>query len=175
VRVVRVRAELYGIGLALHMYADDHQGRVPPVRVNCNSDLAEHWCPLPVELSQDGYLPHSKQAGREANLEDLFHPGHTYKYAAPGPMRVNGMPSGNYALWVPDSFPDLNGATGTRYTDPQRSPVRWVVWSLGPRPGSPKSHGIGAPLSSRTWYTHTGDSGVILRFASREGVQFSSP
>ncbi|MCZ7641278.1 MAG: type II secretion system GspH family protein [Verrucomicrobia bacterium] len=36
-RVIKVHAELYGIGIALQMYSDDYAGRVPPVRVNCNS------------------------------------------------------------------------------------------------------------------------------------------
>ena len=42
--VTRVRAELYGIGLALEMYSTDYAGKLPPVRVNCNSDLLTHWC-----------------------------------------------------------------------------------------------------------------------------------
>jgi type II secretory pathway pseudopilin PulG len=174
-KVVRVKAELYGIGLALHMYADDHDGRVPPVRVNCNSDLVEHWCQLPPELSQQRYLPRSAEAGREANLEDVFDPGHTYKYAAPGPLLLNGAPSGDYGLWVPTHFPNLDGEAGQRHTHPRTSPVRWVVWSLGPEPRSAKSHLTGAPMTSRSWYRHTGDSGVIMRYATREGVEFSSP
>jgi len=53
--------------------------------------------------------------------------------------------------------------------------VRWVVWSLGPKPNSPKSLGTYAPLSSDDWYRRTGDSGVIVRFADRYGTQFNSP
>ena len=83
-----------GIGMALHMYADDHGGRVPPVRENCNTDLREHWCQLPVELAEGRYLPHSDLGGREANLEDPFDVGHTYKYAAPEPLILNGEPAG---------------------------------------------------------------------------------
>jgi prepilin-type N-terminal cleavage/methylation domain-containing protein len=174
-RVIKVHAELYGIGLALQMYSDDHAGRVPPVRVNCNSDLSEHWCQLPVELSEQRYLPRSQKAGRQADLEDPFAQGHTYKYAAPGPQLLNGDPVGNYELWVPDTFPELDGKSGSYYGDPKTSPVKWVVWSLGPRWPSQKSQSSKAPLSASTWYRHSGDSGVIMRMADREGFQISSP
>jgi prepilin-type N-terminal cleavage/methylation domain-containing protein len=174
-KVIRVRGELYNIGLALEMYSEDHAGKVPPVRVNCNSDLASHWCELPVELANEHYLPHRNQGGLEADLEDVFNPGHTYKYAAPGPELLNGVPAGNYSLWVPTNAPaDMSGG-GKYFTDPKISPVRWVVWSLGPRPNSPQSLGTYAPLSSDDWYRRTGDGGVIVRFADRNGTQFTSP
>lgn len=174
-RVIKVHSELYGIGLALEMYSMDNDGAVPPVRVNCNTDLASHWCQLPVELARDGYLPKSSQGGREANLEDVFNPGHTYKYAAPGPQYLNNDPFGNYSLWVPDSYPDLSGDTGKYYSDPKKSPVRWVVWSMGPKPTSKKSQSARAPVSKQTWYMKTGDSGVIVRLATRDGIQIKSP
>jgi len=174
-RVVKVHAELYGIGLALQMYGDDHAGRVPPVRVNCNSDLATHWCQLPVELSEQRYLPRSARAGREADLEDPFARGHTYKYAAPGPQLLNGDPVGNYELWVPRDFPALDGDEGEYHRDPATSPVRWVVWSQGPRPDGAKAQSSHAPMSARTWYRRAGDDGVIARFAERDGLQRKSP
>lgn len=173
-KVARVRGELYNIGLALDMYSTDYAGKVPPVRVNCNSDLATHWCELPVELASEHYLPHGNQAGLEADMEDVFNPGHTYKYAAPGPQLLNGTPTANYALWVPTNTPDMNGG-GAYFTDPKSSPVRWAVWTLGPRPNSAKSLGTYAPLSSDDWYRRAGDGGVIVRFADRYGTQFSSP
>ncbi|HNW06721.1 MAG TPA: prepilin-type N-terminal cleavage/methylation domain-containing protein [Verrucomicrobiota bacterium] len=173
--VAKVHAELYGIGLALQMYADDHGGRVPPVRENCNNNLRDHWCQLPGELSESRYLPRSGEDGREANLEDPFSPGHTYKYAAPGPLLLNGEPAGNYALWVPTNFPNLKSDHGKFYSQPAESPVRWVLWSLGPRPRSPRSQSSHAPMSQLTWYQRTGDDGVIVRFANRDGMQFKSP
>lgn len=174
-KVVKVHAELFGIGMALHMYADDYDGRVPPVRVNCNSDFREHWCQLPIELAEQGYLAHSHEIGREANLEDPFDPGHTYKYAAPGPQLLNGELMGNYSLWVPTNYPDLNSDSGARHSLPAESPVRWVVWSLGPRPDNDKSQSSHAPMSAFTWYKRAGDEGVIVRFADRDGLQFKSP
>ncbi len=174
-KVARVHAELRGIGLGLDMYSSDHDGQLPPVRVNCNSDLATHWCQLPIELSRDRYLPRGNDPGREANMEDLFDPGHTYKYAAPGPQLLNGESMGNYALWVPESFPEMNGENGKYHSDPKSSPVRWAVWSLGPRPNSKRSQGAHAPLSCESWYRRTGSDGVIVRYADRGGTQFKSP
>jgi len=174
-KVTRVRGELYGIGLALEMYSEDHANNLPPVRVNCNSDLSSHWCELPVELANERYLPHSNQGGLEADLEDVFNPGHTYKYAAPGPQLLNGAAAGNYSLWVPTNAPTDMAGGGKYFTDPKISPVHWVVWSLGPQPNSPKSLGTYAPLSSDDWYRHAGDGGVIVRFADHNGTQYTSP
>jgi len=174
-KVTRVRGELYNIGLALEMYSTDYAGKLPPVRVNCNSDLMTHWCELPVELANEHYLPHRNQGGLEADLEDVFNPDHTYKYAAPGPELLNGSPAGDYRLWVPTNFPgNLGGSSGQYYTNPKTSPVRWIVWSLGPQPNSSKSLGTYAPMSSDTWYHQAGDSGVITRYADRNGTQFIS-
>jgi prepilin-type N-terminal cleavage/methylation domain-containing protein len=174
-KVTRVRGELNNLGLALDMYSTDYAGILPPVRVNCNTDLETHWCELPVELAALHYLAGSQKAGCNADLEDVFNPDHTYKYAAPGPELLNGSAAGNYSLWVPTNFPaNFGGSSGQYYTNPKISPVKWVVWSLGPQPNSPKSLGTYAPMSSDTWYHQAGDSGVIARFADRNGTQFSS-
>jgi prepilin-type N-terminal cleavage/methylation domain-containing protein len=174
-KVAKVHGELYGIGLALHMYTEDCDGKVPPVRENCNNDLREHWCQLPPELSEARYLPRSYAGGREANIEDPFNPGHTYKYAAPGPLLLNDELAGNYALWVPTNFPNLKSQYGRFYATPSESPVRWVIWSLGPKPQSARSQSPHAPMSELTWYKRTGSDGVIVRFATREGNQVKSP
>jgi prepilin-type N-terminal cleavage/methylation domain-containing protein len=172
--VTRVHAELYGIGMALEMYAADNAGKVPPVRVNCNSDLASHWCELPLELARDHYLAGSDKAGCEADLEDVFNPDHTYKYAAPGPQLLNGSSAGTYQLWSPTNAPNDMSGGGKYFTEPKISPVKWVVWSLGPQPNSKKTLSTHAPTSSDSWYRRTGDSGVIIRFADRNGTQFTS-
>ena len=173
-KVARVRAELNALGLAFDMYAADYSGRVPPVRNNCNTDLASHWCELPVELANEHYLPHRNQGGLEADLEDVFNPEHTYKYAAPGPQLLNGAPAGNYSLWVPTNAPlDMTGS-GKYFTNAITSPVRWVIWSLGPQPNSARTQNTYAPLTSDSWYNRTGGGGVIARFADHNGTQFSS-
>jgi prepilin-type N-terminal cleavage/methylation domain-containing protein len=174
-KVAKVHAELYGAGLALQMYSDDNDGRLPPVRVDCNTDLADHWCQFPVELAEQGYLPRSDRPGMAAKMEDVFNPGHTYKYAAPGPQLLNDSPGGNFKLWVPDDFPDCATNSGRYHSGLETSPVRWVVWSLGPRPQSPKSQDSRSPMARSSWYRRTGDSGVILRFATQEGTQMKAP
>jgi prepilin-type N-terminal cleavage/methylation domain-containing protein len=174
-KAAKVHAELYGLGLALQMYSDDHEEQLPPVRVDCNTDLADHWCQFPVELALSGYLPKSNRPGMAANMEDIFNPGHTYKYAAPGPQLLNDSPGGNFKLWVPNDFPQCATNAGRWVTNPAESPVRWVVWSMGPRPNSPKSQAPRAPLAATSWYRHAGDSGILLRFATRDGLQIKSP
>ncbi len=174
-RVARVHAELYGVGLALEMYADDHEGQLPPVRINCNSDLSSHWCQFPVELADAGYLARGPDGGMAANMEDAFNPGHTYKYAAPGPSILNDTPNGNYKLWVPDDFPECATNAGRYYSSPADAPLRWVLWSMGPRPESARTRDARAPVAEGSWYRRTGDGGVIARIATREGMQFKTP
>ena len=174
-KVARVHAELRGIGLALDMYGSDNEGRVPPVRVNCNTDLAEHWCELPVELAEGHYLARSAKAGCEADLEDLFSTDHTYKYDAPGPLIINGSSPGTRQIWVPTKAPlDMSGS-GAYFNDPKTSPVRWMVWSLGPQPTSKKTQMSHSPLTSDSWYHKTGEGGVIVLYAGRDGTQYQSP
>jgi type II secretory pathway pseudopilin PulG len=174
-KVAKVHAELYGVGLALQMYADDNEGGLPPVRVDCNTDLADHWCQFPVELAEQGYLPRGGRPGMAANMEDVFRPGHTYKYAAPGPQLLNDSPGGRFKLWVPDDFPRCGTSEGRYYSDPDESPVAWVVWSVGPRPQSPRSQDTHAPMAGSSWYRRVGDGGVIARFADRDGLQMKVP
>jgi hypothetical protein len=110
----------------------------------------------------------------DADLQDVFNPGHTYKYAAPGPQLLNGRPTANYELWEPTNLAAMSGG-GQYFTDPKLSPIRWVVWSLGPQPDSPKSQDDYAPLNRESWYTHAGDTGVIALYAVPDGTQFKTP
>ncbi len=174
-KVAKVHAELYGVGLALEMYSDDHEGQLPPVRVDCNTDLSTHWCQFPIELATDGYLPRGDKPGLAANMEDVFNRGHSYKYATPGPQLLNGSSGGNFRLWVPDDFPMCATNSGKYYSTREGSPARWVVWSLGPKPDSAKTQDDHAPLTGASWYRRTRDSGVIARMSTREGVQLKTP
>ena len=174
-KVTRAHGELYGVGLALEMYSEDNQGKLPPVRVNCNSDLATHWCEFPVELAEQHYLGRSDKPGMAANMEDVFNPEHTYKYAAPGPQILNDSPGGNFKLWVPSDSPTCASSNGQYYSTQKDSPVRWVIWSLGPQPNSAKTQDERAPMASRSWYRRAGEGGVIARFATRDGMQVKSP
>jgi len=172
-KVTRVHQELQGIGLALEMYSEDNAAKLPPVRVNCNTDLATHWCQLPLELAD--YLGHGNQPGMAANMQDLFNPAHTYKYGAPGPEFLNGAPAANYQLWVPDDAPTCTSTNGQYYSNPKDSPVRWVIWSLGPWPDSPQSLDEYAPMAARSWYRRARGGGIIARFQTRDGIQYKTP
>ena len=108
-------------------------------------------------------------------MEDVFNPGHTYKYATPGPCFLNDSPGADFKLWVPGDFASADSNSGSYYSSRADSPVRWVVWSLGPRPNSTRSQDTHAPLAGSSWYRRTGDSGVIVRFATRDGTQIQKP
>lgn len=173
--VVRVKAELNQISLALMMYTEDHENVPPPVHINCNSDMSEHWCELPPELSEQKYLPRSDKKGMKSNMEDLFNRGHTYKYAAPGPCFMNGSPGGDYQLWIPKDFPISKSDEGEYYSSQKNSPLRWVIWSMGPRPNSPESQHSRAPLIAESWYQRTGGGGVIMQGQLKNEQIIKSP
>lgn len=172
--VARVYSDLRQIDIALEQYALDH-GRYPPVRVSCNTDQREHWCELPRELAEGGYLPPGRQAGLSTWMEDPFNPGHTYKYVSPGPYFMNGdpMPEG-FAVYIPDDFPVCRSPSGRYYSNAD-APLAWAVWSLGPRQSKEKALHSRAPVAAFTWYTKTGDNGVIARIAPRDGTTFQTP
>lgn len=174
-KVAKVHAELYGVGLTLEMYSDDHDGQLPPVRVNCNTDLSTHWCQFPIELAEAGYLARGDKPGMAANIEDVFNPGHTYKYATPGPQILNDSPGGNYRLWVPNDFPQCATNGGRYYSTRAESPARWVLWSMGPKPQGEKALDSRAPIAANSWYRRAGDGGVIARMATKDGIQFKTP
>ena len=174
-KVTKVQVELNGVGLALEMYSEDNASRLPPVRVNCNSDLVTHWCQFPVELVEQRYLGRNSRPGMTASMEDVFNPSHTYKYAAPGPQLLNGVPGGNFQLWVPDDLPNCTSTNGQYYSTQRDSSVRWVIWSLGPKPNSAQSQDERAPMAAQSWYRRTGQGGIIGRFQTRSGAQFKTP
>lgn len=174
-KAARVHGELYCVGFALEMYSDEHAGELPPVRVNCNTDLSSHWCQFPDELVLKGYLGRGSKPGMAANMEDVFNPGHTYKYASPGPQLLNDAPGGHFKVWAPDDFPASVTNSGRYYSTRAESPVRWVIWSVGPRPNSPRTMDPHAPVAGSSWYRRAGEGGVIARLATKEGMQFKTP
>ena len=88
---------------------------------------------------------------------------------------LNDTPGGNYKLWVPFDFPECATNAGQYYFTQLESPVRWVIWSMGPKPGGPKALDSRAPMAARSWYRKTGQGGVIARMATREGMQIKTP
>ena len=183
-RIAKVRAELRGVATSLECY-ESMEKAIPPVRVDCNADMLGHEFQLPVELAEGGYLPAGADLQRMVAVEDPFNADHTYKYTAPGPMLINGspMPVGN-RLWVPDAFPHepgpaslTRGDDGTTYRTQTESPVRWVLWSMGPGgPDSPQARSERGPVSMHTWYGVDGrDQGVIVRVRAASGLTYASP
>ncbi len=173
-RVTKVKAELRQIDFALEMYFVDQHG-YPPVRVSCNTSDRDHWCQLPPELAQGGYLPGGGSDGMSCGLEDPFNRGRTYKYAAIGPYLLNGARQDeNFAMFVPDDFPACQSPDG-RYRSDTEAPLAWVAWSLGPRQSLRKALNARAPMPAFTWYRKAGDDGVIARIKPREGSAVQTP
>ena len=172
-RVARVVSDLQTVEVALEAYRADH-GRYPPVTVSCMAIDAEQVLQLPQELADGGYLPQNPQTKTSTLLEDPFHPGSTYKYAAPEPYWMNGsMQSDRYPVWVPADFPSCQAAGG-KADDSANGPLAWAVWSLGPRPQKTKALSNKAPTAGFTWYRKTGDHGVIARYKERNGATWST-
>lgn len=136
--VAAANVELYHIGTVLEMYFQDHK-KFPPTQNDCSLGLiTKHLYQLPKVLATEDYLPPGR---RDAftNMEDRFNPGYTYKYRSVGEAIIDRDIVDEWikiSLWVPDGFPEkssINPNEGHRYNDIAISPVRWVVFSLGPR------------------------------------------
>lgn len=172
-RVARVTLDLQTAEVALEAYRTDH-GFYPPVVVSCMAADQGEVLQLPQELADGGYLPKNTRTKTSTLLEDPFHPGSTYKYAAPENYWMNGSKQNDrYPVWVPGDFPSCLAETG-KADDSPNSPLAWVVWSPGPRPDKMKAWNMKAPLAASTWYRNTGGSGVIARYKQRDGATWST-
>jgi prepilin-type N-terminal cleavage/methylation domain-containing protein len=172
-RVGRVVADLRTVEVALEAYRTDH-GHYPPVVVSCMAGDRNEVLQLPQELADGGYLPKNTRTATSTLLEDPFHPGSTYKYAAPENYWMNGSRQNDrYPVWVPSDFP-AGQAAGGRFDDSKNSPLAWAVWSPGPRPQKTKALNDKAPTAAFTWYAGTGDHGVIGRYKQREGPSWAT-
>lgn len=173
-RIAKAHAELRGITVALEMYRHEADGRLPPTRFSCSSRTAYE---LPIELTP--YLPRGRKGPVEiVAVRDAFHADRTYKYRAVGAaiMNESTILESAATLWVPDGFPGCDGQTGRYYNDPEDSPVRYAVWSIGPDPNSPKFDIPGRiPVPSRYWLASASDTGVITHFEDRNGNMHLSP
>jgi prepilin-type N-terminal cleavage/methylation domain-containing protein len=175
-QVVKAKADLRSIAAALSIYRQEHKGKLPPTRFSC-SNRTEYQ--LPVELAQGEYLlSETREFGLIVKMPDVFNPGDTYKYRAPGPAILNEstLISDAATIWVPDGFPDCDGTKGKYYNHAEDSPVLYALWSVGPVPNSPKLGIPGrAPVPSRYWYRGTRDGGVITIFEDQRGRTYIGP
>lgn len=134
-KIVAVNAELYNIGIALECYGMDNEDKFPATRADCNPTARKHAYALPQELVDSGYLPEGEIGRvRFAKIEDKFNRGCAYKYIAAGPVYdYHGTPFGNQHLYIPEGFPDSAKTNLIEYENPNSSPVKWTLFSLGPR------------------------------------------
>jgi prepilin-type N-terminal cleavage/methylation domain-containing protein len=174
-KVVAVHAELRDIGLALEAYSFDHEGKYPPVRVDCM--LGGHFYQLPYELTDDGYLPKPPPGTfLSAGIEDRFNPGYTYKYRSVGTLiynRTTVVSDGAY-LWVPNGFPDNEQKEGQAYSSLKESPVSWVLYSQGPNFDDARMKEMQYPVPRATWFNGRKTDGVIVRMRLQNGRQIGS-
>jgi prepilin-type N-terminal cleavage/methylation domain-containing protein len=174
-KVVAVNAELRDIGLALEAYSLDHEGRYPPVRVDCM--LGGHFYQLPCELTDGGYLPKPPpDTFLAAGMEDRFNRGYTYKYRSVGTLIYNRttVVDQGACLWVPDGFPDNEQEQGQAYSTLKDSPVSWVLYSEGPSFDLERMKERQYPVPRATWYDARTKAGVIVRLRLRNGNQIGS-
>ncbi|TFG48841.1 MAG: prepilin-type N-terminal cleavage/methylation domain-containing protein [Candidatus Brocadiia bacterium] len=174
-KVVTVNAELREIGMALEAYSFDNSDKYPPTRVDCM--LGNHFYQLPCELVESKYLPApGEDTFMAAGIEDRFNRGYTYKYRTVGTLIYNRtvvVKNGAY-LWIPDGFPDNEQQEGRDYTDPEESPVSWVLYSEGPRFDLDHMKELKYPVPKNTWYNPQARRGVIVRMRLANGRQIGS-
>ena len=172
-RVARVVLDLQTVEVALEAYRTDHKC-YPPVVVSCMAADQGEVLQLPQELADGGYLPKNTRTKTSTLLEDPFHPGSTYKYAAPENYWMNGSKQNDrYPVWVPDDFPSCQATMG-KADDSENCPMSWAVWSQGPRPDKKKALSDKAPAAAFTWYRRIGDNGVIGRYKQKNGPSWST-
>ncbi|MBN2448315.1 MAG: type II secretion system protein [Phycisphaerae bacterium] len=180
-KIVKAHAELRGITLALDIYLEIHNDKLPPTRFSCSTRSAYQ---LPVELGQQQLLASRtvRKYGNDIDVvafRDVFNPTETYLYRAPGPgiMNESILMEDASTLWIPKDFPYADSTEGAYWRDAKTSPVRYAVWSVGPDKDSPKlSHIPGrAPIPDRYWCHGASDTGVITHYLGRDGRIYMSP
>lgn len=165
-KIVVINAELRQIGICLEMYMEDNNGKSPPTRKDCNYGWEDHQ--LPPELVDGGYLPPPETGSfMSTGIEDRYNRGNTYRYWSVGEYYQNGMfmPFSSTPLMIPEGFPHNEGCPETDiiYNDPEKSPVTWIVYSVGPDFDVDVFTALNGPVPQRTWYDPQKKSGIITR------------
>jgi competence protein ComGC len=177
-KITVVNAELRQIGIALESYYLDHE-EYPPTLADCwMGSIAYHLYQLPRQLPTT-----SRDNAMSTVMEDRFHPGYTYKYRGVGEVirdrdRIDQWIKAR--LWVPDGFPERSSIIeeqGDWFDDPQKSPVTWVIFSLGPNfDGQRVDEKLADryPVPEQTWYSPKQRSGFIVRMRLKKGRHIGS-
>ncbi len=174
--VTKAKAEMRGIATALLTYHMRHR-TFPPARTYCDYGApakAADWAELPPELGE-GYFGSSGD-DETVDLIDPFNPGRTYKYLAPGRGYHNGV--GTYiSFWVPDNFPRGDNETGKDYSSAGKSPVSFVLWSVGPGGDIGYWNALSKhhPFDTRAWFGNNNDEGIVFLGYMKNGEFVFSP
>jgi prepilin-type N-terminal cleavage/methylation domain-containing protein len=181
-RMVIAHSDLRQINLALEMYQDAEEGHLPPVRAHC--ELGSEYG-LPSELGSEKYLPANTDG--EKTLMELTDPFTRlpYRFRTAGPLIMNGQLLENERqwakLWVPDDYPVNLSYTpekrGRYIRDPDESPIRYTLWTVGPKPDAQKlSRDSGkAPVLEDLWMMDSRDVGIITHIMNKRGNDLYSP
>jgi len=175
-KVVVVNAELREISMALDAYSFDNSDKYPPTREDCME--GEHHHQLPKELVKYGYLPEPPSGTWMAcGMEDRFNRRYTYKYWAVGEVIRDRDIIDKWLrakLWIPDGFPSRNSDEGRKYSEPQSSPVTWVIFSQGPKFNLNELKEMHYPVPRKTWYNPKTRKGIITRMRLKKGRHIGS-
>jgi len=190
-RIVAVNAELYQITLALELYYEDNH-KYPPTQEDCiTGKLTDHLYQLPKVLAAEKYLPTTaRQNPMSTTMEDRYNRGHTYKYRSLGEVIKDRNIIDKWIkarLWIPDGFPaksSLDPSKGRWYPNPScpypsQAPVRWVVFSLGPRfdekwLNEKLNYENRYPIPKELWYSSERRKGFIVRMRLKNGTYIGS-
>ena len=160
-KVAKAKVELRQVGIAVQLYRNDYDC-FPLARTYCAANKIDDYYELPPELEEHKYL--------SSHLVDVFNPPRTYKYIKPGLGYVNNAFS-RVSVWVPSAWPDDDG-TDVSYRKEKDSPVKWVVWSVGP--GGARSvwdaHADHLPVPRRLWYPADPDGVIVRLYTGRDWV-----
>jgi len=188
-RIVTVHSDLRQINIALDAYHLNNGNRYPPTRAGCSNMIAYQ---LPIELARKRYLPRKEGKVLQADMVDIFNAPYTYKYRAPGTLIINEgstiLEDGSY-ICVPDDYPKCRKEIEKDdvYNRPEKSPVQYAIWSMGPDPLSNKFNKNTLdsgetvvdqwyfPLQEKYWCMHPGDTGIITHSKNRNGHTHLSP
>ena len=164
-KVSRAAADLATVTTALESYAVDWN-RYPPARSFCAGGMESeddyYMCP-PEITSPVSYI--------SQRPEDVFNPGHQYKYLSPGFGFSNDLTT-ILAIWVPENFPDASDpGEVVPYFDLDDSPVKWALWSVGPTGdvGFWEAGTLHHPVPREVWYDPTNGTvseGVVVRLST---------
>lgn len=157
-KVARVHTELNQVAAAVQMYCDDNNGKPPLASESCEKISVRDYYELPPPLYN--YISARR-------YYDPFNPGRTYKYLAPGIGYVNNSLS-TIKLYVPADYP-VSSEPCIPYYSQETSPIKWVVWSVGPSGGfdlfefqdKPARR---FPCSRNGWYPFY-EKGLIVRLS----------